>query len=284
MRLDAEVDTRRVLHEAPEPRHVPLPAERLDHQIGIDADHVARVHLPIGVRQDPPERHAVCAQIDLHRLAELRRLGPRLIALEPEHQRHLRAERLHQPAALERGCVPLVGARVPIAVAAHQRILRVRSGAVRPAHRVTAGAGERIQPAAHPVVYAPQRHEVTIAEAIGVNGERVAEEAVSEPEEIGQGVEPVVDVGLHHRQVPAGLAVLHRRQPLVELLARLDLLRLVEHHLDLGGRRRRAARPGDRGRAADGERAQREDEDGEVGEGETGHAKGPRIRCYSQAW
>src|SRR5215475_5531192 len=121
-----------------------LPAERTNGQIRIDPVDRAGIQRAVGFGHDAAERDGLGgewlldpASFRFCTLACGVRLGMQLGA-------HLACQAGDRTQAEDVRRIALIGASNPFAVASHERVLRLRAGAVGAALRVTAEAAERV--------------------------------------------------------------------------------------------------------------------------------------------
>ena len=131
--------------------------------------------------------------------------------------------------------IALVRARGALAVAAQERVLRLRARAVGSAFRVAAEAAESVGAAGEPVLDASQarrvvdRFSIRFAAAPAVLGaEEVAEELVAHDEERIDAERSMVEIDLGERGVLDQLARVARIEDAVEVLATAQIDRVLE--------------------------------------------------------
>src|SRR5262249_8489063 len=130
------VDVERLLRDVAEGRLVALPAERTDREIGIDADDTAGVERAVRLGRDAPKRDPLRDE----RLLDAVARGPRAracgLGLGAQLGAHLAGQTGDRAEAEHVRRIPLIGAADLLAVAPHERVLRLGPGAVGAALRV----------------------------------------------------------------------------------------------------------------------------------------------------
>ena len=229
------MDVERLLGDATQRRLVSLPAEGPDGQIAIDALDAAGVEGAVGLGGDAAEGDALGRQVALDAAAFRTGARARRGRLGAELGAHLARQRRDRTDAEEMRRIALVRARDPLAVAAEERVLGLRPGAVGSALRVTAEAPERVGAARGAAMHPPQlRREVdrlavgTAAPPAVLRAEQVAEELVADGEERVGAERVVIEVDVGERRVLDQLARLARVEHAVEVLATAELDRLLE--------------------------------------------------------
>src|SRR5581483_2945565 len=232
---EALVDLQRLLDDLAERRLVALPAEGAHRQVAIDALDRAIVERAVRRGDDAAEGDALRRQALLDRLVGRASAIARAVGLAAELRAHLAREERDRTEAEEMRRVALIGHRAALAVAAEERVLRLRARAVRSALRVAAEAAERIGPAGRAPVHALQLRRVADRLPIGsavspavLGAEEVAEELVADDEERVGGELAVVERVVVEGRVLDELAGIVRVEHAVEALALAKLDRLLE--------------------------------------------------------
>src|SRR4029077_13250647 len=157
---EALVDVEGLLRDLAQRGRVPLPAERTDGQIPVDAFHPTVVDRPVGVGGDMTEPDALGRERLLDpapfRLCPLASACGLLLQLSA----HLAREAGDRADTEEMRGVPLVRTGGPLAVAPHERVLRLRARTVGPALRMAAEASEGIRSSRQTLVDATQPRRV----------------------------------------------------------------------------------------------------------------------------
>src|SRR5262249_5094762 len=146
-RDEALMEMERFLGHRAQRRLVTLPAERTNDQVGVDALDAAVVDGAVGLGRDVSEpdtfrRERLLDPVTFHLCPRARGVG-----LPPQLGAHLACQARDRPEAEDLRGVALVRAAGLRTVSAHERVLRLRAGAVGSSLRVTAEAAERIGPA-----------------------------------------------------------------------------------------------------------------------------------------
>src|SRR5581483_311307 len=129
-------------------------AERLHHEVGVDAADAGCIDLALRRRAEHAEVDALRRETRFAPRAGARRLADEIAARLLEIPRHLVRERLDDADRDQRRRVPLITARRPSAVALEERVVGLRTRAVRSAHPVARRTGERLGSAEEPLVHA----------------------------------------------------------------------------------------------------------------------------------
>ena len=140
-----------------------FPAEGTDRQVRVDTFDRRGVERAVGLRRYLSEGDGLGRQRLLDPVSFRLRAFARRVSLRAQLGAHLARQARDRPQAEDEGRIALVRACRARAVAAHERVLRLRAGAVGPTLRVAAEASEGVGTARRPQMDATQRGRVAIA-------------------------------------------------------------------------------------------------------------------------
>ena len=154
------MDVERLLRDVAERGLMALPSERTNRQIGIDPFDRTGVERAVGLGRDAAERDALRGQRLLDGTLFGLGSGAGGVRLGAQLGAHLPRQTGDRPEPEHLRGIALIGGARPLAVAAHERVLRLRPGAVGSALRVAAEACECVGPSGRAQVHTAQARRV----------------------------------------------------------------------------------------------------------------------------
>src|SRR5207253_1939539 len=134
-----------------------LPAERLHHQVRVDAADAGGVDLAFRRGLEDAEVDALGGEVRLATRTGACGLVHEVVALLLQVARHLPRQRLHDAQPDQSRWVPLVAAPRALAVALQERVVGLGARAVRAPDPVARGTGDGLRSAEEPVLHAMER-------------------------------------------------------------------------------------------------------------------------------